>query len=193
MLDYQVALMQTCRRCGKELPATAFYKDPRRDGGLRSVCKSCWAERKKEYRATHKEEISESGKRYYRANKDKINQRIQKWRKDNHQKLMEQQRIRRDMGRETLSQLKKPCVKCGEARPWVIHFHHIDPTVKAFEIDQEAVIYRKEDCLKEEIEKCACLCANCHTEFHYLFGKKPSDPVKDFNNYLWGDVNETDT
>ena len=61
---------------------------------------------------------------------------------------------------------KKPCAKCGESRIRCISFHHINPREKEFTIGQ----LRKSsfDVIKSEIDKCVCLCLNCHHEFHYL-------------------------
>ena len=30
-----------CIKCGKELPASEFYKDRRMTGGIKSICKCC--------------------------------------------------------------------------------------------------------------------------------------------------------
>lgn len=185
--------MKACSKCGEVLPETAFYSDPRKEDGLRSICKSCWADRKKKYRQEHWEEISANNKRYYEANKERINNRKRKWRKDNHEELMERQRIRRQEASALIDQLRTPCVKCGEARPWVVHFHHIDPSRKVFELTADNVSHKKEAIAKEEAAKCACLCANCHTEFHYLYGKNPAEPVIAFEEYIGGKKNETNT
>jgi hypothetical protein len=106
---------------------------------------------------------------------------------------MEQQMARRKRGKEVLANLKKPCAKCGETRPWVIHFHHIDPAEKAFDIDLEAVIYKNDDIIKAELDKCTCLCANCHIEFHHFYGKIPEKPRAAFEKYLGGKKYETIT
>lgn len=61
---------------------------------------------------------------------------------------------------------KTPCAKCGESRIRCLSFHHVEPTAKEFTIGQ----LRKSnlDVLEREINKCVCLCLNCHHEFHYL-------------------------
>ena len=61
---------------------------------------------------------------------------------------------------------KTPCVKCGEKRIRCVSFHHVDPTKKEFTIGK----IRKSNLDKfvQEIDKCVCLCLNCHHEFHYL-------------------------
>lgn len=192
-LEHPEIHTKICNKCGEELLVTEFYKDPRRGDGVRSICKACWSKRKKEYSAAHKERISENGKRYYRANKERIDQRIRKWKKDNHEEIMERQRARRKSASELLLKLKTPCVKCGETRMWVIQFHHIDHTNKEFELSTEVVSHKKLGCVQEEAKKCACLCANCHTEFHYFFGKNPTDPIQAFDKYLGGAIDEAIT
>ena len=58
------------------------------------------------------------------------------------------------------------CIKCGENRAHVLDFHHINPNEKEFTIG--ALRKGSKKVLQEEIDKCICLCANCHRDFHYL-------------------------
>lgn len=193
MQGFLEAGMKTCSRCGDDKPASEFHKDSRSKDGLRSVCKQCWSQRQKAYRSARKEEISESSKRYYRQNKEKINRRTKIWRKENHEMLMERQSKRRDRAKVLMAEVKTPCVKCGEDRPWVVQFHHIDPSEKVFEITAEAISYKKWEVILQEASKCACLCANCHTEFHHFYGKNPSDPVSAFAEYIGGEDDDAFT
>lgn len=73
--------MKTCTKCKEEKKITEFYKDKRREDGLKSWCKSCHLEdnrkRESEYKNTRKEyrqtEVYKQIKRdYYKKNKDKI-------------------------------------------------------------------------------------------------------------------------
>ena len=58
------------------------------------------------------------------------------------------------------------CAKCGETRTYLLDFHHINPEEKEFTI---GVLKRgAKEKLQEEIDKCICLCANCHREFHHF-------------------------
>lgn len=70
---------------------------------------------------------------------------------------------------EFIDSKKTPCVKCGEKRIRCISFHHKKPSEKEFTIG--AVRKSSFVAIQKEIDKCICLCLNCHTEFHH-FNKK---------------------
>lgn len=54
-----------------------------------------------------------------------------------------------------------------------LEFHHIDPTKKDFSLSH-LKRYAFNEVVKEELDKCILLCANCHREIH-----EKSDPAKD--------------
>lgn len=87
-----------------------------------------------------------------------------------------------DNAQEFVESLKTVCCKCGEDRPWVIQFHHVDPTEKKFGIS--GCGSRSKSSIWKEASKCVCLCSNCHDEFHHFFGKQPIDPVEALDKYL---------
>ena len=60
---------------------------------------------------------------------------------------------------------KLACCVCGEDESVCLDFHHIDPKTKKFEISGIGRSKSKKT-LIEEINKCACLCANCHRKHH---------------------------
>jgi hypothetical protein len=67
----------------------------------------------------------------------------------------------------------RPCVDCGKSYPYyVMDFDHRDPTLKVFSIGHDGAkfSYKK---LKEEIEKCDVVCANCHRERTHSKGQTP--------------------
>lgn len=64
-----------------------------------------------------------------------------------------------------LHSLKTPCIVCGESEPVCIDFHHIDPSTKDFTISKHTSSGKNK--LLIEIQKCVCLCANCHRKLHY--------------------------
>jgi transposase-like protein len=56
------------------------------------------------------------------------------------------------------------CARCGYAGSvGALHFHHVDPTSKAFTLAARGVS-RALDKAREEAQKCVLLCANCHAE-----------------------------
>lgn len=59
------------------------------------------------------------------------------------------------------------CEICGYDKCLgALDFHHIDPSQKDFAISTSN-IYKNLDKLKEEVDKCILVCANCHRELHY--------------------------
>ena len=95
----------------------------------------------------------------------------------------EYQEKRRIVQKAQLYELKTPCAKCGESRPYVIDFHHINPNEKRFNISTRATHYSV-NTVREEVKKCVCLCRNCHIEFHHFYGNKPKSPVESLSKYL---------
>jgi hypothetical protein len=56
------------------------------------------------------------------------------------------------------------CVICGYDRySGALHFHHVDPSRKAFAIARKGHT-RSLDRAREEAKKCVLVCANCHAE-----------------------------
>lgn len=72
--------------------------------------------------------------------------------------------------KEFIAELKKEygCKKCGDTRPYVLDFHHINPDEKEETIARLSANSTRLERVEEEINKCVVLCANCHREFHYL-------------------------
>lgn len=60
------------------------------------------------------------------------------------------------------------CEKCGyDKNLSALDFHHLCPEDKTFQLDSRHLSNTNIDKLKEEVEKCVLLCANCHRETHY--------------------------
>lgn len=56
------------------------------------------------------------------------------------------------------------CLLCGENEEACLDFHHKDPTTKKFVIGHQLNYGREK--VRLEIEKCICLCSNCHRKVH---------------------------
>ena len=56
------------------------------------------------------------------------------------------------------------CTRCGyDELPWVMEFHHTDPSKKEFGISDVSKSWND---IQEELKKCEMLCANCHRAEH---------------------------
>ena len=55
-----------------------------------------------------------------------------------------------------------------------LEFHHLDPTQKEFGISSKGYT-RSWDKVKEELDKCILVCANCHREIHE--SQRQSNPI----------------
>ncbi len=78
---------------------------------------------------------------------------------------------------EYLQQVKEQasCAHCDENHPATLQFHHRDPSQKEFNISAfVAGQWGGIDKLKQEIEKCDIICANCHLKYHYEHDHKQS-------------------
>lgn len=72
--------------------------------------------------------------------------------------------------REYVDAQRTQCAKCGDTRIYLLDFHHKDPNEKEFTIG--AMKRGAKETLQKEIDKCICLCANCHREFHHFEKEK---------------------
>lgn len=72
--------------------------------------------------------------------------------------------------KDTIGEVKATngCVKCGDIRPYVLDFHHKDPTIKDANIARMTSNKNRIEDIQKEIDKCVILCSNCHREFHHL-------------------------
>lgn len=68
--------------------------------------------------------------------------------------------------------------KCIDA----LEFHHIDPSMKDFGISEKGYT-RAWNIVKDELDKCILVCANCHRELHYSCSKTIFNPKTIFDNY----------
>lgn len=184
-----------CRVCGENLPEGMFFPSSLKKGDY--ICKDCTKKKFYKYKEEHPDRVRATAAKTREKHRDEIRKRnrdfYEKTKNDpnhiaarkasyekNKNKMHENARNKRIAFNE---KYKTPCKKCGESRLYLIQFHHIDPSTKAFCIGASATA-KTEDVLAEEIKKCICLCSNCHDEFHYFYGANPKNPVNDLKEYL---------
>jgi transposase len=74
------------------------------------------------------------------------------------------QRRRREVKRILVAEAGGACVLCGYDRTvGGLHFHHRDPSQKAFSLSRQGVT-RSLEAARAEAAKCVLLCSNCHAE-----------------------------
>ena len=136
--EAQMVEVKVCNVCKVEKPLKDFYKHKNLPQGRQRACKVCKASIDQTY------------------NKKNLKGR-------NIQRV-----VVREQWRQTIREIKVAagCAKCGEAKWYMLDFHHKDPSKKEFEIsniNQDSITKTK-----QEIKKCIVLCSNHHREFHHL-------------------------
>ena len=93
---------------------------------------------------------------------------MRKWYEKNKSKHIAYVRNRDKKIKLWLKDYKKTlkCEICEENHPACLDFHHINPAEKKFSIGRMKD-FMSLRLLKEEIDKCRILCANCHRKEHY--------------------------
>jgi hypothetical protein len=168
-----------CKKCGIEKAESEFNKNRANKDGLYDWCRECANAKGREWYHKNKERAKIIQQRYKEAHPDKVKATLEK-RRD---KKIIYQKQRYDSHKAYLIALKLPCAKCGENRHYVIDFHHIDPTEKSFNVS-ESYTGRSITKMEAEVAKCVCMCRNCHTEFHHIYGNQPEHPVEAIKEYL---------
>jgi len=79
-------------------------------------------------------------------------------------RLLRQQRCKRN--KEYVLSFMTSCISCGESDPIVIDFHHLNENEKEYGISQLIQTNSSISKIKNEIDKCVCLCSNCHRKVH---------------------------
>ena len=125
-----------CGTCNKAKGANAFWKRAGTKSGRRSYCKLCARKSKAEWYERNKDKVSH-------ANRDKKNQN----------KLLMRS-----------VKMMVPCKLCGEKEFCCLDFHHVNGDGNGHGI-AEFVDFSTES-FRNEIEKCAVICSNCHRKIH---------------------------
>jgi hypothetical protein len=89
---------------------------------------------------------------------------VKKYMKEHPERAKQYDKNTRIKRSKVLEELKlSGCAKCNDKRPYVIDFHHIDPSTKNISMSDASIKQ-----ILAEKNKCILLCSNCHREFHYL-------------------------
>ncbi|WP_222915422.1 hypothetical protein [Natrinema sp. SYSU A 869] len=77
------------------------------------------------------------------------------------------------------------CSQCGVDTAACLDFHHTDETTKRMAVGRMVTFGYGKETLREEIEKCDVLCANCHRVLHY---SKPEQERRQWTHNLKRDA-----
>jgi len=95
-------------------------------------------------------------------------QKSKDWYYKNKQTQIENSRRARIKKREWFTEImnQEKCAHCGVEDNRVLEWHHVDRSKKDFTISRALTYYGRQRIL-DELEKCICLCANCHRIHHW--------------------------
>lgn len=104
---------------------------------------------------------------YYYANKEKCAEKAKAWRSKNKEYvLLKQKETKRKRKLEAIEYLGGKCKRCeGLFHPAVYELHHRNPNEK--DRDPSKMLMLSWSRIKEELDKCDLLCANCHRLTHH--------------------------
>jgi hypothetical protein len=140
-------------------------------------------QRRREYYWNNVDKERDRGKLYNKLNPEKSRESRRRWEKNNPEKVKEHKRKyqkKKSYKRKMFSIEYKggKCEDCGiiatmENRS-IFDFHHLNPSNKKDDINE--IQTKNIDRLKEELDKCVLLCANCHRLRHqnYQDGLSPT-------------------
>ena len=124
-----------CSKCKTEKDLPSFRKSKKTKSGYNSLCKECESKTQKEWYTNNKERVLDRVKISNKKIREKIREYIKEYLSSN------------------------PCVNCGENDIVVLEFDHLRDKHKNITQLLRNTSIRL---VKEEIEKCQVLCANCH-------------------------------
>ena len=150
-----------CHRCGCVLTEENSYH------GTNILCKDCKNKLDREYKKRRRMNPDDT----YRDNEKK---RAKIYYHTIYQK-------KRD---SWLEAYQTACLKCSDNRPWVLVWHHVDPYTKKLNIGAGTPREDRKAEVIEETKKCVNLCANCHREFHHIYGNRMKHPKESLEEYL---------
>ena len=131
-----------CTLCQGDFPLSDFNKKKSSKDGRQNICRECSRKRARQYYAENRE----AHKKVVYANKKKYIARA----------------------RSFLNEIKsRGCAICDEKEVACMDFHHLDPKKKDFllsRITNGDITSIKR--IKKEVQKCACICSNCHRKVH---------------------------
>ena len=155
----------------------AYYKEHKQE--LQAANKA-WAtanagrkrQMDKEWRDANKDRIAEGQRRYWIQNQERLRAYRSRWAADNHQRVWDKVKLWRCLWMYMIvRRMGGQCCVCGYSEHMAAFVpHHVDPGAKQYNpseltrLDPRKLANRRR--VREEIDKCALVCQNCHALIH---------------------------
>lgn len=156
----QESKMKICPSCLENLENCNFYKDSTRKDSMRTYCKNCT-----------KTKFSDSRKKYYLKNKEKFTKKSKEWAEKNRDKSRKYKKKYKDKKiieiKNLINSYKKECLICKEQDIRCLELHHMNKEDKKFLVSKMKYSITNIPIIIKEINKCVCLCSNCHRKEHF--------------------------
>jgi excinuclease UvrABC ATPase subunit len=116
----------------------------------------------------NKESYKIRQQRYKRKNRSKINSKQSEYRSNNRDNQNTYSKVRRNKIRKQYDEYMqdKFCKHCGYNDPRSLVWHHLDSSIKKNGVVQLVGKKHSWNTILTEINKCICLCHNCHNILH---------------------------
>jgi hypothetical protein len=132
-------ITKICKKCGQEKGSEDFHKSKGKKDGLHSYCKECAIINAQKHYQENRTETLDRAKIYTNNKKKLIKEEVD--------------RIKENRG----------CVVCPEKDPCCLDFHHPNDKDKgiSYLVASKSLVK-----LVREMQKCICICSNCHRKLH---------------------------
>lgn len=117
----------------------------------------------------------EARRAYHRDYMRKRFQTDPSYREKHLERIRRNDKRRRDEIKSLVENWKsRGCAICGESEPCCLSAHHIDSSEKEFSISDGVRGKLGKSRILDELDKCVCLCENCHRKVHAGVIKLPA-------------------
>lgn len=137
-------MKKICPDCKKKQKLSCFAFKNKAEGTRQPYCDTCRKLRAKESYSRNKKTVIQASM----ARQQIVRNRYYEYKKTQH------------------------CLLCNENASCCLTFHHLDPKTKDTEVS--LLLNYSWNRILKEIQKCVCLCANCHAKVHAGLVKLPS-------------------
>lgn len=162
--------LRYCYSCYERKTLDHFTKRSNSHDGLDFYCRECKSDKNSKY---YYRQTDEWKNRHKKSN----NKRVRVTPEEQKERKLLLTKLRQDRFYTFINNIKSVgCCICGEKTLCCLDFHHLDPATKKREVSDMST--HKMDSVIDEIEKCICVCKNCHQKIHHDLIECPIQTIK---------------